>query len=184
MRRNAKVTTLEHALLGLAAQQPRSGYDFKTLFESTALRQFSSSPGSIYPALKRLEGRGLLASRKEPGAGDRSRRIYEVTPKGKQALRSWLEHPATVGELRLDLRLPLLRFSLFGSINMPMDKAVSFLEGLIAAAKQFQVELNPSVSELARLQDPYPGLALDHGIRGLKELQEWSRSAIERLKGD
>ena len=50
-------TALEYALLGLLHQQPQSGYDLRKVFETTALGNYSGSPGAIYPALRRLESR-------------------------------------------------------------------------------------------------------------------------------
>jgi len=48
------------------------------------------SPGTIYPTLDRLERQGLVRSQTtEPSAvrGGRSRRVYELRPKGLAALR-------------------------------------------------------------------------------------------------
>ena len=36
-----------------------SGYDLRKVFEETALGNYSSSPGAIYPALSRLEQQGI-----------------------------------------------------------------------------------------------------------------------------
>ena len=55
-------TTLEYALLGLLHQGAMSGYDLRKIFESTAMGSYSGSPGAIYPALRRLEKQGLVAS--------------------------------------------------------------------------------------------------------------------------
>ena len=175
------LTMLELTLLGLAAQKPRSGYDFKSLFESTALRQFSSSPGSIYPALKRLEAAGFLGSQLRESGGDRTRRVYSVTLSGRTELRSWLEAEVTVEELRQDLRLPILRFSLFGSIGVSGGYAARFLDQLAAAAREYGQELERTAQALAGLDDPYPGLALEHGRASLRVLGEWSRRPLTTL---
>jgi len=44
---------LELALLGLVLREQRSGYALRKVFAETALGGNSSSPGAIYPALKR-----------------------------------------------------------------------------------------------------------------------------------
>ena len=51
---------LGFALLGLLEERPRSGYDLRKVFAQTAMGTFSDSPGAIYPALGRLEKRGLV----------------------------------------------------------------------------------------------------------------------------
>lgn len=175
-------TTLELTLVGLAAQQARSGYDFKSLFESTALRQFSSSPGSIYPALKRLEAAGLLRSEVSKSTGDRSRRVYSATEAGRAALREWLESEVTLEEMRRDLRLPVLRFSLFGAIGLSAERATSFLQQFEAASEAYLAELDKSAKALAELNDPFPRLALEHGRASLEVHRDWCRRSADILK--
>ena len=46
---------------------------------------YEISPGTLYPALHRLEQEGLLPSRKAVDGG-RTRRLYKVTPAGRKAL--------------------------------------------------------------------------------------------------
>jgi hypothetical protein len=41
-------------------RQPCSGYDLRGFFAGQPMATFSDSPGSIYPALKRLEKSGLV----------------------------------------------------------------------------------------------------------------------------
>ena len=83
------LNTLSALLLFLAERA--SGYDIRLLFKATPLAVFSDSPGAIYPALARLEARGLLASETE--AGGRRRRAYFRTRKGEAALDAWLRVP-------------------------------------------------------------------------------------------
>jgi DNA-binding PadR family transcriptional regulator len=83
-----ELNALSALLLFLAER--RSGYDIRLLFKATPLGIFSDSPGAIYPALARLEARGLLASE---AAGSRRRRVYFRTPAGDAALDAWLRAP-------------------------------------------------------------------------------------------
>lgn len=43
--------------------------------------------GSIYTILNRMEGRGLLSSKKEKSEEGRFRRVYSITPKGTEILK-------------------------------------------------------------------------------------------------
>lgn len=176
-----ELTTLELTLLGLAAQEPRSGYDFKELFEATALRQFSASPGSIYPALKRLEARGSLVSELVDTPGDRSRRVYSVSDGGRKALRHWLSRDVTVEEFEQDPRLPILRFSLLGAIQPSREHLHRLLESLEASARQYAEDLEGFVRTLEELEDPFPALALDHGRTGLLATVEWAQRTRDAL---
>jgi DNA-binding PadR family transcriptional regulator len=86
-----KLTTLDALLLFLVSHKGQSGYDIRQLFQSTPLGLFSDSPGAIYPALARLQMRGLLSSTAEPDG--RRRRVYERTAAGEAALKAWLAAP-------------------------------------------------------------------------------------------
>ena len=78
-------------LLFLAGDGAKSGYDIRRLFQATPLGIFSDSPGAVYPALARLEHRGLLRSSVEKQG--RRRRTYGRTAAGEKALRAWIAEP-------------------------------------------------------------------------------------------
>ena len=96
------MTPLSYALLGLVRMQPRSGYALRKVFETTPLGGYSSSPGSIYPALKSLEKAGLLETQ---GPASHGKGLYHLTPQGERALETWLAAP--IG----DLGEAMLRFA-------------------------------------------------------------------------
>src|SRR5271169_3258551 len=93
------VSTLGYALLGLIQQQPSSGYDLRKTFTETAMGSFSNSPGAIYPALERLEKRGLIASEVKESAGLRRRRVYRLTSPGEREFKKWLSQHITRDEI-------------------------------------------------------------------------------------
>jgi len=76
---------LDLLLLAVLADGPAHGY---AVIESLRLRSsgwFDLPEGTVYPALHRLESQGLLRSHWQETA-PRRRRIYELTPKGRQVL--------------------------------------------------------------------------------------------------
>ena len=75
MTQTTDISTLSLAILGLIAQEWQSGYDIRKAFATTPMGHFSSSPGAIYPALKRLEkGRlDLWQGRSQSDEGGRAR---------------------------------------------------------------------------------------------------------------
>jgi PadR family transcriptional regulator, regulatory protein AphA len=96
MRKAAVRTTpsvLGCVILQLLDRTPRSGYDLKKRFASTLAIAWHAHDSQIYPELKRLEGRGLVRSRLEPGAAGPPRRVYEITPDGRRVLLDWLRSP-------------------------------------------------------------------------------------------
>jgi DNA-binding PadR family transcriptional regulator len=81
------VSTLEFALIGLLRQKAQSGYDLRKTFTETAMRHYSDSPGSIYPALRRLHTKGLIEA--EP-RDRRGREVFHLAAAGVEALLDWL----------------------------------------------------------------------------------------------
>ena len=92
--------SLPHLLLGMLAE-PASGYDLKRSFEGSIRYFWSAELSQIYPALKRLEGDGLLASTVEESTEGPERRVYHRTAQGRAALRDWLSDGPIVRQERL-----------------------------------------------------------------------------------
>ena len=176
------LTMLEHTLLALAVQEPRSGYDLRKLFETTGMQQFSSSPGSIYPALRRLEKRGFLASA-ERSNGDRTRRLYRATAAGLRVTKAWVLAPATLDELRRDGRLPILRFAFLGAVGADRAATRAFLASYRDALVPYLAELRDLAEAMGQLPDPRLRLAIQHGIEQVKAQQRWIDQAQRSLGG-
>ena len=87
MKPETDLSTLSLAILGLISQRPLTGYDLRKVFLTTPLGHFSSSPGAIYPALKRIEEAGWIRSVAAEGQTRRQRVVYEITDRGLGVLR-------------------------------------------------------------------------------------------------
>jgi DNA-binding PadR family transcriptional regulator len=84
------LSELEAVTLGLIWQDgPCTPYALRQVFLRTPSPQWSGSAGSIYPAVQRLEGRGLIRSEAR-AHGRRKSRLYRISPKGIAALKKWL----------------------------------------------------------------------------------------------
>jgi DNA-binding PadR family transcriptional regulator len=88
-----RTEVLELAVLGLLHDAPMHGYELRKRLTALLGWGRSLSYGSLYPALKDLVGRGLIAeSDSDPGAGAgagagrarRGRIVYELTAEGKE----------------------------------------------------------------------------------------------------
>jgi DNA-binding PadR family transcriptional regulator len=175
------LTTLEFTLLGLLALQPRSGYDVHRLFAGTPLVRFSASPGSIYPALKRLAGRGLVADALDRPTEARPRRIYSITAWGRETLEAWLRQPVSREELVRQPEAILLRFSL-AEVCLTPPEVIAYLEGFRRAAVAYVEELTRYRDEMAGPRRLYQRLALEHGIQAYESQIRWSEGAIVAIR--
>ena len=83
----ARDTTIGHVdllLLSTLAVGPAHGYAIVEALRVRSEGAFDLAEGTVYPALYRLERRGLIASRWEEGR--RRRRVYRLTRKGATEL--------------------------------------------------------------------------------------------------
>ena len=86
-------------LLATLADGPAHGYRIVDALRERSGGAFELAEGTVYPALYRLERRGLLSSRWAT-AGRRRRRVYSLTRKGRGALadgrRDWRSFAAAI----------------------------------------------------------------------------------------
>jgi DNA-binding PadR family transcriptional regulator len=143
--------SLDHILLGIL-RNPASGYDLKQEFERTARHFWFAELSQIYPALRKLEERGLLRSRRVPSSRGPERRVYGTTEAGSDELESWL---------RSDPVTPRPRITYLAQLFF-----MSALEDL-EATERFMETLHQSTAEvLARLEQT-ERVWLDHlGVEG------------------
>ena len=78
--------TLDLLVLRLLKSGPLNGWDIMQRIRVVSRDVLSVTPGALYPALHRLEERGLVAA--EWGASDSNRRarFYRLTAAGRKAL--------------------------------------------------------------------------------------------------
>lgn len=173
-------TNLEYALLGLLHQMPQSGYDLRKIFATTAMSNYSSSPGAIYPALKRLESRGLIKGEIDDAKELRPRKLFTPTPEGQAIFRQWLQADFSVEDVARRLDQLMLKFA-FHSVLDDLDESHRFLislaDGLDAsvASLEAQRKLFPDQMPIQ------PRLALDFGIEQTRAAARWARKAAKQL---
>jgi PadR family transcriptional regulator, regulatory protein AphA len=168
-------------ILGMLAARPRSGYEIKTLVDSSARFFWAASYGQIYPELKRLEDAGLITGA-DASQGARQRTVYKLTAKGKRAAREWIEGAPQVFELRDE---GLLELFFAGAIEPARTAEIARERAARSAAVAAELreierqvehgddgpEANPDAGSLAVLR---------YGI----ELNEWAAEWFERAAED
>lgn len=175
---------LEMALLGLICQKPQSGYDLRKTFSTTAWRHYSDSPGSIYPALRRLQTRHWIeldADADQP-PDPRRKQNFRPTGAGKGAFVSWLRRPLTRDDIRYSQHELLLRFA-FMDGHVPRSSIIRFLDQFMEGLAVYLVELRAQREKMFHLLEPltphaasHTGLlAFDSGIDGMEAQLAWAR---------
>jgi len=80
--------TLDLIVLKLLQAGPANGWDITQRIQLLSQDALSVNYGSLYPALHRLEARGLITARWAPSDNNRRARFYALTAAGKRQLAS------------------------------------------------------------------------------------------------
>lgn len=83
-------STLGHAILGLLARHPRTGYELARRMDRPVGYFWTARHSQIYPELARLEADGLVDHEDVDGAGPRQSKRWSVTDAGRTALAEWV----------------------------------------------------------------------------------------------
>jgi transcriptional regulator len=78
--------TLDLIVLQLLRTEPTNGYDMTLRIQAISKDVLNINAGSLYPALYRLEERGLIRAKWESTAKGRLAKVYSVTPAGLKHL--------------------------------------------------------------------------------------------------
>lgn len=176
-------SSLEHALLGLLDQKPRSGYDLRKIFGSTPLAHFSDSPGAVYPALRRLEARGWIAPVASRPEGGRGRRALCMTVAGRRAFLAWLALPPTREEVVRDISAIYLRFA-FMSQAVPNAVPLRFLAELRRLLAAHVASLEGYCEAASEHMTPTGRIVFEHGVDGFRHALKWCAHAERALRAE
>ncbi|MEU6171581.1 PadR family transcriptional regulator [Streptantibioticus parmotrematis] len=168
--------SLRHAVLGLLAYGPASGYDLLKTFDQSLANVWPATQSQLYTELGRLTDAGLVTVRAE---GPRGRKEYAITDTGREEFHHWMtevepERPRRDGML---LRVFFLD-------QVAPDKARTFLERRAAAASAYHDQLLALRGPTADEDHPLAAngrLALEYGIRVTDTVHHWASWAADRV---
>jgi DNA-binding PadR family transcriptional regulator len=178
-----ELTDLEQVLLAMIAKAPSAGYDLKQQFATTPMGVYQPSSGALYPALRRLERRGLVrAEPDQPGQPVRSGRryVYHITEQGRAVHAAWVREPVDPDEISRELQLHLIRFVMMEHL-VPQAEVLAFLAAVRDALAAFLDGLEGYAAAAAAFDDSHPPLAIDHGIATFAASLAWTKRTINAL---
>jgi DNA-binding PadR family transcriptional regulator len=164
--------SLRHALIGLLAEQPASGWDLTRRFEDLLGTVWPAGHPQIYGELRKLQDDGFI---EVDSTGPRRRTTYRVTGSGLDEVRRWLTSVEVDHTLRLE---PVLRSVFFwlmspGELAVHLEKEATFYHQLaekyrqLAAAKdRGEYGDSPQTNALR--------IAAEAGIRLHQALGDWA----------
>lgn len=163
--------SLKHAILGLTAAFPATGYELTQAFDRSLAHAWHASHSQIYPELRKLEEAGLVEVVSE---GARNSKTYAATPGGRDELRRWLVEVPPSRKVRDEGSLRLFLTALLD----PADRQI-----VLERERAFAVEHLRMLDEMAAELDARPAPStfrpmVDLGQRSLPVALEWVTEQI------
>lgn len=170
--------SLRHALLGLLAEKPATGFELTRQFEQV-LSSFAwhTTHSHIYPELKRMDDDGLA---EVIATASRGRKTYAITDTGREELRRWLMAPPVDQVVRNEAALRMMLIS-----ALKPDEARAVLRRYAEDATQQLEMLEARISGAPEQWQNNPlavgRLAAERGLRILPAVRAWAEWGIEQL---
>ncbi|MFE0101283.1 PadR family transcriptional regulator [Streptomyces sp. NPDC059009] len=109
------------SILGFLYEEPLHAYDLRSRLSGLNGHVRPVSDGALYPAISRLQAKGLLTKQTEPGVGATPRQMLHLTESGRAELLRRLREPSDVEITDRHSFFVLLSFLRF--LPEPVDQA-------------------------------------------------------------
>lgn len=143
--------TLKYAILGLLMQAPITGYDISKAFGVGLGSFWSAKHSQIYPELKRLTEEGLVKYKTVIQGEKLEKKLYEITPAGKEDFLLWLSQdqsldptPKDVFKLRSYYSEWLSESEYLKLLEKQIEKRSYKLDFLSARFEKFYKDTDPA----------------------------------------
>jgi PadR family transcriptional regulator AphA len=173
------LTTTSYALLGLLALRPWTTYELAQQMERSLRNFWPRAQSKLYEEPKNLVAHGLATAKRER-VGKRPRTVYAITPKGREALRAWLDVPGAPMMLESEALLKV-----FFADQGTKEQLLAQIRNIKAWAEQERERGMTFIREYAETGGPFPerlniiGLMVGFLARRGDAVLDWARWAEE-----
>lgn len=168
--------SLRHAVLGLIADGPASGYDLLKVFDRSLAFIWPATQSQLYGELNRLADDGLIVVSHE---GPRGRKDYTITATGRAELEHWI---TDVEPDRIRRNEAMLRVFFLGTVGPEHAKAylereATVHENLEALLRTIERDTDWDTSDFNR----YGHLVIESGRRYAHAQAQWAHWAATQV---
>ena len=168
---------MRYAFLALLAKQPAHGYEIKQALDSAFGPGWPPlNFGQIYTTLSRLERDGLVHSQDVPQEGRPGKRVYELTPQGRQALQEWVDTSTTGTHIKDDFFMKVVLARLSG-----IAEPATLIERQRMEYLQAIKDMDNLITNQSPDDDPVALLLVEGAILHLRADLKWLDLIEERL---
>jgi DNA-binding PadR family transcriptional regulator len=178
--------SLEYAILGFLQYRPMTGYDLKKIFDASVRHFWPADQSQIYRTLARLEARAHVEQETLRGQEHPDRKVYHITPAGRDALARWLRAPLPAQDTRL---AELIQVFFAGQLSDA--EAVALFERLADDARA-SLAVYDQIRRPATADGPADAgmarerffwqLTLEYGMMSAQADLRWLESVIARMR--
>ncbi|WP_439889191.1 PadR family transcriptional regulator [Pseudomonas sp. MBLB4123] len=167
--------SLRHAILTLLETEPASGYDIVRHFKESLGYFWNAKHQQVYQELRRLSDEGWLQCSEQAQSDKPDKKVYSISPAGRDELRRWLAEPAAPNKINDALLVKLFAGALAEPDNLRAEMArhrathQGTLDSLLDIERQY-LALEPQEQRRQRL----PYLTLRRGILGERAWLAWA----------
>ncbi|MHC1781189.1 MAG: PadR family transcriptional regulator [Anaerolineaceae bacterium] len=177
--------SLEHAILGFLQYKPFTGYDLKKIFDTSVRHFWPADQSQIYRTLTKLAEQGMAEQEIIEQSDRPDRKVYHITPAGRDELSRWLVGPFPMEEAR---SAPLVQVFFAGQLSD--EEILAKFEGAAAGMRSImeRYEQVPGMVEgyVREVDDPretyFWMLTLEMGITSMRANLDWLESVIARIR--
>jgi DNA-binding PadR family transcriptional regulator len=174
---------LSHAILAAINDRSCSGYDLAKQFDGSIGFFWNATHQQIYRELTKLEEQSQIEAQLIHQEHRPDKKIYTLTNKGKEYLRTWIETPSTVSHLKDDLLVKIFAGSIVSPATIVAELKQHRTQHLVSLQtyQAIAAQVFPDRSQLSDV-GRYQYITLRQGIRIETEWLAWCDEAIELLE--
>lgn len=145
--------SLRLSLLGMLSSHSMTGYDLKKMADNTIAKFREAQTSQVYRELNYMEDIGWLTSVIEIQTEKPNKRIYSITPTGREAYLEWLKE-SPLDEEKLNVSVFLMKTFFAG--DRSVKENLDIFKQFKLACQRKLVEIEASFKELAAFQSKLP----------------------------
>jgi DNA-binding PadR family transcriptional regulator len=168
--------SLRHALLGLLASEPGSGYDLLKRFEGSLAFVWPATQSQLYTELGKMADGGLIEVVSE---GPRGRKDYDITKDGRAELERWLTETEPDRTIRDET---VLRTFFMWAVDA--ERAKAFFEREAELTRRYAEQLQHVADAFdftINRPEWFGRIALENGLRISSAYLGWAEWAAEHV---
>jgi DNA-binding PadR family transcriptional regulator len=150
---------------------PMSGYDIKKRVHSALGAATQASYGTLYPMLHKLLAEGAVEVQEIAQQGRPSKKIYQITERGKREVYGWLKQPAAADQIRREFLLKL-----YLARHLPQHEMLAIVR---ARRDETQAMIDSLQAEDDAMNNPHQSWMMDYVMAISQAELDWLKG-IER----